>query len=66
MDDSTHDFFQVHPDWNVFDIFVTQCVQYALKIDSKKDTRPMSYYVESPAGISNSFDAIAYEKCNAI
>lgn len=43
--------------------FVVSTLHNVFQLDALEDTRPMTYYIESPAAISNAFDNIAYAKC---
>ncbi|XP_031633026.1 aminopeptidase N-like [Contarinia nasturtii] len=56
----------VHADWDVFNYFVVNVAQRALRYDAQSTTRAMSTYAESPNGISNLFDRIAYDKSGAV
>lgn len=58
-------FIQVHPEWNIFQKFVVTQFQRALEVDATENTRPMTFYVESPEAVRNLFDDIAYSKCKS-
>lgn len=48
------------------DYFVVNTVQSVFQLDALENTRPMTFYVESPEAVSNAFDNIAYAKCELI
>lgn len=54
---------QVHPDWDIFQSFLTGKLHSAMRTDGSENTRPMTYYVENPRGVQGLFDNIAYAKC---
>lgn len=53
----------MHPDWNIFHTFVVNQLHGVLRSDATNRTRPMTFYIENPAGIHGLFDDIAYAKC---
>lgn len=44
------------------ELFAVEATQNVLYRDSSLNIRPMTWYTESPNGISGLFDAIAYSK----
>lgn len=57
---------QVHPEWNLFDLFVTGSLQSTLIKDALNSTRSMSFYTEDPKGIQALFDYVSYQKGDSI
>lgn len=53
----------MHPDWNIFQSFLTGKLHSALQTDATERTRPMTYYIENPRAVQGLFDNIAYAKC---
>lgn len=53
----------VFPEWKILDSFVYEEVQSVMVSDATPNTRPMTFYAESPNGIANLFDNVAYSKC---
>lgn len=45
------------------DFFVVSTMQSVFQSDALEQTRPMTYYIESPEAVSAAFDNIAYAKC---
>ena len=56
----------LNPDLRMRDYFNIQKVQNALKVDALETTRAMFSNAETPSGISNLFDRVAYDKCKLI
>lgn len=52
----------VESTWDLPQQFVIEQLQSVLGADSLESTRPMSYAVNKPEEISNSFDSISYNK----
>ena len=55
-----------HPEWNVWDNFVGESLQYALGMDSLKSSHPIEVPVKRADEINQIFDAISYEKGSAV
>lgn len=55
-----------HPELRMRDYFNIEKVQNALKVDALETTRAMFSDAETPSGISNLFDRVAYDKCKPI
>ncbi|XP_052873630.1 glutamyl aminopeptidase-like [Anopheles cruzii] len=55
-----------HPELNLRERFVTGPLQRAYTQDALLNVRPMTYYTETRAGISNLFDRIAYDKSASV
>lgn len=53
---------RIYPTMRMDELFAVEATQSVLYSDSSLNTRPMTWYVESPIGISRLFDAIAYSK----
>lgn len=53
----------IYPQHRMRDYFNIQKLQNALKVDALDSTRAMWSNAETPSGISNLFDRIAYDKC---
>lgn len=51
------------PEWRILDSFVFNFVQNVMIYDATAETRPMTYYAESPEDVTDLFDHIAYSKC---
>jgi aminopeptidase N len=55
---------QFEPTWRMQDFMTTFTMHNTAFIsDSRTSTRPMTSYVETLTEIDNSFDRVAYEKC---
>lgn len=54
----------MYPNWRARHFFNMRKVHDAFRYDSRNTTRPMTNDVLTTAQISNSFDTIAYAKCN--
>lgn len=52
-----------YPEMRYDELFTIYNVQTVFGVDSADTTRPMTHYAESPNGISNLFDRVAYPKC---
>ncbi|XP_037030608.1 aminopeptidase N-like [Bradysia coprophila] len=57
---------EVYPDWRFMEYFVVSTLHNVFQLDALEDTRPMTYYVESPEAISYAFDNIAYAKSGCV
>lgn len=53
---------KIYPTMRLDELFAVEATQSVLYSDSSLNTRPMTWYVESPNEISRLFDAIAYSK----
>ena len=53
---------KIYPTMRLDELFAVEATQSVLFSDSSLNTRPMTWYVETPNGISRLFDAIAYSK----
>lgn len=54
---------KVYPTMRMEELFAVETVQSILYRDSSPNTRPMTWYGESPREVANLFDGIAYSKC---
>ncbi|MEK7530660.1 MAG: M1 family metallopeptidase [Patescibacteria group bacterium] len=52
----------VHPEWHIWDTFVHEEGDRAMRLDSLKSTHPIEVEVHHPNEISEVFDAISYAK----
>ncbi|ORY86962.1 aminopeptidase Ape2 [Protomyces lactucae-debilis] len=60
---SAHHFF---PGWNVWDKFVTDTMQGALRLDGLRSSHPIEVPVKSAEEINQIFDAISYSKGSCV
>lgn len=54
--------FKVFPEWKINDYYVYNTVQDVFQPDAEDNTRPMSFYAETPAAILDILDHITYAK----
>lgn len=54
------------PEWNIWNEFVTEDLQYALGLDSLGSSHPIEVPVKNAAEISQKFDAISYSKGGSV
>lgn len=57
---------KLFPSMRMEELFAVEALQSILYRDSSLTTRSMTFYEESPSGIRNLFDGIAYSKCEII
>lgn len=55
-----------YPELRMNDLFVVNVLHRILRADATGYTRPMTYYVESPAAIEGIFDGISYSKAGSV
>lgn len=53
---------KIFPTMRMEELFAVEAAQSILYRDSSLQTRPMTQYEETPAGIADLFDGIAYSK----
>lgn len=53
---------QIHPEWNMWDQFINDSTDMAMRLDSLQSTHPIDVRVRSPSQIREIFDAISYDK----
>ncbi|XP_054081471.1 aminopeptidase N-like [Zeugodacus cucurbitae] len=57
---------EAYPEWDVYQMFLTDDYQRALNSDGTGRSDPMTHYVQTPAEISNRYDSISYSKAGSV
>lgn len=55
---------KIFPAMRMEELFGVEVAQSILYLDSSLASRPMTWYEESPDGVAQLFDGIAYSKCS--
>lgn len=64
-----YEFYATHaayPELRMNELFVVNALQSVFRVDASGNTRPMTFYVDSVAGIESIFDSISYLKAGSI
>ncbi|XP_036342053.1 aminopeptidase N-like [Rhagoletis pomonella] len=55
-----------YPEWDIYQLFLTDDYQRALTADGTGLMNPMSHYVQTPSEISSRYDSISYSKAGSV